>query len=248
MPNQEQLIPLRVGFSGGGIDRGHRHLPAAAGSHHDGRHGPLGQSGRDPCTAAAGSRDRDRYGLTEIEAPATACWDRSLSRPAAPAPNWRPVSLSCAGRSTSALDGLRVRTTHSGRMLPRSRLAPVTSPPEHAVRHAALRGETEHDMGVDLAQVEESGPGGRISTRTCAGFADRARAHGPRVSPVARRLAEELGADLRSFTAPVSGVVSAVWILTRRSSRTWSANPVRTWRLQPRCRRGRRAVDRGTSR
>jgi pyruvate dehydrogenase E2 component (dihydrolipoamide acetyltransferase) len=53
-----------------------------------------------------------------------------------------------------------------------------------------------HELGIDLAQVEASGPGGRIVEADVRWFAEQAKAAPTRISPVARRLAEELEVDL----------------------------------------------------
>jgi pyruvate dehydrogenase E2 component (dihydrolipoamide acetyltransferase) len=62
-----------------------------------------------------------------------------------------------------------------------------------------------HELGVDLAQIEASGPGGRIVEADVRWQADRGRAAVPRVSPVARRLADELGVDLNAVRGTGEG-------------------------------------------
>ncbi len=54
-----------------------------------------------------------------------------------------------------------------------------------------------YELGIDLTQVEASGPGGRIVEADVRWYADRVKAAPPqRISPVARRLADELEVDL----------------------------------------------------
>lgn len=53
-----------------------------------------------------------------------------------------------------------------------------------------------YELGIDLAQIEASGPGGRIVEADVRWHADRMKTAPARVSPVARRLAQETGVDL----------------------------------------------------
>jgi pyruvate dehydrogenase E2 component (dihydrolipoamide acetyltransferase) len=53
-----------------------------------------------------------------------------------------------------------------------------------------------HELGIDLAQIEASGPGGRVVEADVRWYADQIQAAPARVSPVARHLAEKLGVDL----------------------------------------------------
>jgi pyruvate dehydrogenase E2 component (dihydrolipoamide acetyltransferase) len=50
--------------------------------------------------------------------------------------------------------------------------------------------------GVDLAQIEGSGPNGRIVERDVIAYLETAKAEAPDATPVARNLAEHLGVDL----------------------------------------------------
>ena len=72
--------------------------------------------------------------------------------------------------------------------------APVRSTP--LVRHEA------EQLGVDLATVHGSGPGGMI---TRADVEQAAASRRPRVTPLARRLAAELGVDLGTVTGSGPG-------------------------------------------
>jgi pyruvate dehydrogenase E2 component (dihydrolipoamide acetyltransferase) len=74
-------------------------------------------------------------------------------------------------------------------------VAPRVPPPP--VRHHAA------ELGVDLAVVRGTGPGGRITRHDVDAAARR-----PRVSPYARRLASELGVDLAGVTG--TGTAGAV--------------------------------------
>jgi pyruvate dehydrogenase E2 component (dihydrolipoamide acetyltransferase) len=74
-------------------------------------------------------------------------------------------------------------------------VAPRVPPPP--VRHHAA------ELGVDLAVVRGTGPGGRITRHDVDTVARR-----PRVSPYARRLASELGVDLAGVTG--TGTAGAV--------------------------------------
>jgi pyruvate dehydrogenase E2 component (dihydrolipoamide acetyltransferase) len=53
-----------------------------------------------------------------------------------------------------------------------------------------------YELGIDLSQVEASGPGGRVVEADVRWHAEQVKAAPARVSPVARHLAEELGVDL----------------------------------------------------
>ncbi|HTW13870.1 MAG TPA: 2-oxo acid dehydrogenase subunit E2 [Nocardioides sp.] len=91
-------------------------------------------------------------------------------------------------------------------------------PPEEHPRPAPPVRHLAHELGVDLATITGSGPGGRV-TRDDVVQAGRpaaqpeptraAPAGGTRITPYARRLAAELGVDLVGITAPADGVVRA---------------------------------------
>lgn len=70
------------------------------------------------------------------------------------------------------------------------------------VRASPVARRTARELGVNLTQVTGTGPGGRITEEDVQGFvkgqtiATAKKAKGVRASPVARRLARELGVDL----------------------------------------------------
>jgi pyruvate dehydrogenase E2 component (dihydrolipoamide acetyltransferase) len=86
--------------------------------------------------------------------------------------------------------------------------APAASPPAQgvakpgAVRATPVARRLARELGVDLSQVKGSGPGGRIKDEDVRAFAEGQKAKPPeapkavRASPVARRVARELGIDI----------------------------------------------------
>ena len=70
------------------------------------------------------------------------------------------------------------------------------------VRATPVARRLAKDLGVDLSQVKGSGPGGRIKDEDVRAFAEAKKATPPeapkavRASPVARRVARELGVDI----------------------------------------------------
>lgn len=83
--------------------------------------------------------------------------------------------------------------------------APPTPPAGERLLATPRARRKAHELGLDLSQVEASGPGGRIIEADVRWQADRGRAAAPRVSPVARRLADELGVDLNSVQGTGEG-------------------------------------------
>ncbi len=86
--------------------------------------------------------------------------------------------------------------------------APAASPPAQgvakpgSVRATPVARRLAKELGVDLSQVKGSGPGGRIKDEDVRAFAEGQKAKPPeapkavRASPVARRVARELGIDI----------------------------------------------------
>ncbi len=84
--------------------------------------------------------------------------------------------------------------------------APTSAPPPGERVFVTPRARRKaHEMGVDLARVEASGPGGRVVEADVRWFADQARETSLRVSPVARRLAQEMGVDLSTVQGTGEG-------------------------------------------
>ena len=87
-----------------------------------------------------------------------------------------------------------------------SPISPETSAPDLGlVRASPVARRMARDLGVDLAHVKGTGPGGRIKEEDVQAFAEARRAIAEesaeaagavRASPVARRMAKELGVDL----------------------------------------------------
>jgi pyruvate dehydrogenase E2 component (dihydrolipoamide acetyltransferase) len=83
---------------------------------------------------------------------------------------------------------------------------PASAPPSGERVFATPRARRKaHELGVDLARVEASGPGGRLVEADVRWFADQTRETAPRVSPVARRLAQELGVDVSAVQGTGEG-------------------------------------------
>ncbi len=97
--------------------------------------------------------------------------------PPTPAPEPAPVPAVVPAPTAAPVDAHRVPDT--------ARLGAASPPVRH---HAA-------ELGVDLATVHGSGPGGAVRRSDVDRAADERRAR-PRVTPYARRLAAELGVDL----------------------------------------------------
>ena len=97
--------------------------------------------------------------------------------PPTPAPEPAPVPAVVTAPTAAPVDAHRVPDT--------ARLGAASPPVRH---HAA-------ELGVDLATVHGSGPGGAVRRSDVDRAADERRAR-PRVTPYARRLAAELGVDL----------------------------------------------------
>ncbi len=133
---------------------------------------------------------------------------------------------------------------------PMARLAPLSAPapepapepepaaPEPAAAKPPLRHHAA-ELGVDLAGVTGTGPGGRVTREDVDRAATRvhrvpvrrpepspAETQRPRVSPYARRLAEELGVDLaRVGAAAADGTVRAEDVLAARERTTEEPQP-----------------------
>ena len=90
------------------------------------------------------------------------------------------------------------------------------APAEGAARSGPVRAtpvarRLAKELGVDLSQVQGSGPGGRIKDEDVRAFAEAQKAKPPeapkavRASPVARRMARELGIDISQVTGTGPG-------------------------------------------
>jgi len=79
------------------------------------------------------------------------------------------------------------------------------------VRATPVARRLARELGVDLSQVQGSGPGGRIKDEDVRAFAEAQKAKPPeapkavRASPVARRVARELGIDISQVTGTGPG-------------------------------------------
>ncbi len=79
------------------------------------------------------------------------------------------------------------------------------------VRATPVARRLAKELGVDLSQVQGSGPGGRIKDEDVRAFAEAQKAKPPeaptavRASPVARRVARELGIDISQVTGTGPG-------------------------------------------
>jgi pyruvate dehydrogenase E2 component (dihydrolipoamide acetyltransferase) len=88
-----------------------------------------------------------------------------------------------------------------------------------------------HELGIDLAQVEGSGPGGRIVEADVRWFVEQAKAAPTRISPVARRVAEELEVDLSQVQG--TGAAGRITKQDVQRARTGSLSPPLRPRQQP---------------
>jgi pyruvate dehydrogenase E2 component (dihydrolipoamide acetyltransferase) len=145
---------------------------------------------------------------TEIEAPA----DGILGPILVPAGGVAPIGgllshILAPGEAPPAGGATTVAAVPTTTAAPTAAAAPAPAAPPASERLVATprARRTAHEMGIDLTQVEASGPGGRIVEADVRWHADHSRAATPRVSPVARRLARELGVDLSTVQGTGEG-------------------------------------------